>query len=1023
MDKRLQISLTLILFVSTFINAQNIVKGTVNEEGDLPVPDVEVYVKGSVNYTLTDENGKYEIEAKPGEVLVFSSLHHDEQEVIVVKDIKEVNVMLQFENVFDQVVVVGYGTQKKKEVTGAVSRVDSKDILKNPTSDLGASIQGQIAGVNVQSSSGRPGDPANIQIRGVGSVDPGALGPLYVVDGIPYQDNPQIAPEQIESIDILKDGAAASIYGVRASNGVILITTKKGDVGKMQVNFSTYTGIQNITSGTPLMNTLQQLYAEEVTLDALGQEPQVFFFNPNALDYNTSFVEDVQNDNARISNYNLDLSGGVSNLRLNFNLNYFDQEGVLINSDFDRLTTRLTGEFKKDKLYVFTTLSMSQEERNQEPFALYEYAIGQMPWQPSINDLQPVGQNGVNIPVRNPIFYSFLSQQLANIDERNVFTTNASFLGSYEILEGLKYELRLGGNTWDYRRKFFRPQYLVYGAEGDLNPTASRERAILNEDFIFTERQTIENIVNYNKTINQHDFTLTGVLSYEKFNSKSVSTGVIFDENATNDINNLSSGAEAIKPVGIDDEQTLAGKMLRLQYNYNDRYLFSASYRYDGSSQFSEDNRYKGFLGLSAGWNISEEGFFKKGKISETISDLKLRVSYAEVGNQSIASYSYIPVIESGINYPFGPNEGLEYGLIQRTIVDPNITWETKISKNIGLDLNMFKNRLQFTADLYQENREDMLLRERLPPSSGATHPRTNDVYDVKMINAGDMVNEGIELALKYNNKTKWGLKYNIAATFTKNNNEVTNLNGIERGYANGRPVVSQGNNVDYTTYLAEGYEAGAFFLVQTSGVIKTQEQLDAYRVIDASAQLGDMMYIDQNGDSVINDDDRVYAGSGQPEFEAGLSLSLEYKNFDFFINNYFSYGAEVYNGAKLYAYMEGRHRDQFSMWSPQNPDSNIPTNRENNFHSNVRAWSDYFLEDGTYWRIRTITLGYTIPDLDKIGIERARVYLTSVNPFTFTDYDGYDPEVGGDGLFLRGVDRGNYPVTRQFMLGLQLQF
>ncbi|MEL6191389.1 MAG: TonB-dependent receptor, partial [Bacteroidota bacterium] len=381
------------------------------------------------------------------------------------------------------------------------------------------------------------------------------------------------------------------------------------------------------------------------------------------------------------------------------------------------------------------------------------------------------------------------------------------------------------------------------------------------------------------------------------------------------------------------------------------------------------------------------------------------------------------PVIETGINYPFGPNESLSFGSIQRSYVDPNIKWETTISKNLGIDLSMLEGRLNFTADVYENAKEDMLLQERLPASAGVYQTRAIGVYDVKVTNAGNMVNRGVELALSYLNQTRWGLKYRITSTFTKNVNEVTDLNGVEIGYANGRPVVSRGENTDYTTFLAEGYEAGAFFLVQNDGIIKTQEELDAYKSIDASAQLGDIKYIDQNADGMINDLDRVYSGSGQPEFESGLALNLEYKNIDFFIQGYYSHGAEIYNGAKLYAYSSGRHSDMYHQWTPQNPNSDIPSDRQNAFHNNVRARSDLFLEDGTYLRIRNINIGYSIPRISNIGIDRLRIYLSALNPFTFTNYEGYDPEVGGDGIFLRGVDRGNYPVARQFTLGLQLGF
>ncbi len=1015
--------IVLLLLSFGFSQAQVVtVKGTVSADGET-LPGASVVIKGSNSGLSTEMDGSFSIKAKIGDILVFSYLGYKNKEILV-SEATTVKIVLEAESsVLDEIVVVGYGTQKKKEVTGAVVNVSADEISRAPVADLGSAIQGKVAGVNIQAASGRPGEASNVQIRGLGSVSSGALGPLYVVDGIAYEGNPNIAPEQIETIDILKDGASASVYGTRASNGVILITTKKGKVGKMKVDLNMYTGIQNITSGTPLMNTVEQLYHLEATTELLGDEPLTFFFNADALDYDTDFVSDVQNNNATIQNLGLNISGGVQNLTLNFSTSYFKQDGVLINSGFDRLANRLTGQFTKGKFKAFATFGFTIENRTQEPFALYEYSIGQVPWSRPLNDIPSVGQNSVQLDVDNEIFYGYLARQLDNIDERETKSNNIALNLQYELVKGLTYKLNLGRNEWNYFRKFYRPQYLAYGSTGIYNATASTPNALLDEDYIFSNRETIENIVNYSTNFGKHNLSLLGVLSYEKFERRNLSVGVIFADDASNDLQTLGSGAEGVKPTSYNETTTLSGKLARVQYNYDEKYLFSASYRRDGSSKFSENNRFGDFFGFSAGWNVHEESWFN----IPSISNFKLRGSWAEVGNQSIAPYQFTPTIESGVNYPYGPNENISFGQIQRRYVDPNIKWETTISKNIGFDLSMLRNKLNITADLYQNDKKDMLLQERLPPSAGVYQPRASGVYDVKVINAGDMTNKGIEFAINYKDRIGSDLKYSISGTFTKNKNEVTDLAGVDRGYANGRPTVSLGQNVEYTTFLAEGYEAGAFFLYQNDGVIKTQEELDAYKELDLSnvsaPQLGDMRYKDANGDGKIDDNDRVYSGSGQAEFEAGLGINLDYKGFDFFVQGFYSYGAEIYNGARYYAYQAGRHTELLSMWTPQNPTSNIPTSRRNGFHSNVRAASDYFLEDGTYLRIRTLTLGYTIPNLVKTGIEKARVYVTSNNPFTFTNYTGYDPEVGGDGIFTRGVDRGNYPVTRQVMLGVQLSF
>ena len=384
-----------------FSYAQNItVSGVVSGDGETLI-GVNILIKGSDKGTITDYEGKYELEAAPNDTLIYSYTGFITAEVAVAnRTIIDLTLDLEA-STLEEIVVVGYGTQKKKEVTGAVVKVDAEDILKTATADIGDALQGNVAGVNVQASSGRPGDGANIQIRGLGSINANALGPLFVVDGIPYDQDPNIAPEQIKSIDILKDGAAASIYGTRASNGVVLITTKKGVVGELKVDFSAYGGIQNITSGTPLMNARQQMYAEEVRLNALGRDPLIFFFNPDALDYDSDFVGDVQNNNAAIQNYSVGISGGIQNLTLNFNTNYFNQDGVLINSGFDRFTNRVTGEFTKGKFKAFATINFTEENREQEPFALYEYAIAQVPWQPGLDQIESAGGNGVEIPVRN----------------------------------------------------------------------------------------------------------------------------------------------------------------------------------------------------------------------------------------------------------------------------------------------------------------------------------------------------------------------------------------------------------------------------------------------------------------------------------------------------------------------------------------------------------------------------------------------------------------------------------------------
>lgn len=381
-----------------------------------------------------------------------------------------------------------------------------------------------------------------------------------MVDGVPYQSNPNIALEQIASIDVLKDGAAASVYGTRASNGVILITTKRGEKGKMKVGLNAYYGVQNITSGTPLMDTPQQMYFEQIRSTAIGVKPNIFLFNPNALDFNSNFVKDVQNNNAPIQSYNLSVSGGQNDITLAVNTNYFKQDGILINSGFDRLSNRITGEFKRGKFKAFTSVGYTIENKQQEPWALYEFAILQKPYQSPLGDVSLNGSK-VSLDVENPITFGYLSRELQSTNITKSTSSSIAVNLSYEILKGLKAQVNLGRNTWDSRGKAFQPQYLVYSSAGVLNPTASRLQAVLNENLFFTDRSTLENVLTYYKEFGKHKLNFTGVLSYEAYNSKQIGIGV--NGTLNNDTQTLGAGITGLKPTSYDYSNSLTGKLVR----------------------------------------------------------------------------------------------------------------------------------------------------------------------------------------------------------------------------------------------------------------------------------------------------------------------------------------------------------------------------------------------------------------------------------------------------------------------------
>ena len=986
-----------------------------------PLPGVTVIIKGTTTGTATNLDGNFSITVPSDATLVFSFIGFTSQEIPVAGQ-STISVELTADVVaLEEVVAIGYGVQKKKELTGAVAQVKSEEMTKIAASDFTKALQGQVAGVSVIESSGRPGDQANIQIRGLGSISSNA-SPLYVVDGIPYNSNPNIPSEDIATVDILKDGAAAAVYGTRASNGVILITTKRGKVGETKVSMAAYYGIQNITSGTELLNTPEHLYVDEMVQRAQGSNSSILYYNPNAMDYDTDFVGAITEDNAPIQNYNLTLSGGREDVTFNVNTNYFEQDGILRQSGYDRFTTRANATLKKGKFDAFASIGMVHSNKEVEPWGLYEFAIFNGPYRKPLGDLQTT-DNSVVIPGNNPDHVGYLSRLLNQEDNRTEDGYNVAANLKYEIISGLTFQMNLGMNKWNYKRKFWQPQYLVYDQDGEINELGSRKEAILTEDYQESLKYTMENVLSYTKSINdRHNFSAMLGYTIEKTDYSSIS--IEKRDFISNDVQVFDGGASLTGINGSDNYHRIVGKLGRIQYNFDGKYLFSASMRNDGSSNFGSESRYAWFPGASVGWNISEEGFMDG---ASNIENLKLRASYGEVGNQGIKSYLYSAYVDGNIDYVWGPeaSDELGSGAIQRGYGNPFVQWETNISRNIGVDLVMYGGKFTLSADYYKNDKKDMLLSVLLPASTGTTIPNDwANQYNSKIANVGDMVNEGIEMSASYTHRSSNGFNWSLSGTFTKNNNEITSLGDLDEiALADSKPGNWRATQQDVTTYMVPGYEAGAFFLIPTDGIIKTAEKLAEVKQYQPNAQIGDVIMIDTNNDGQINDDDRVYAGSGMAKWEAGLIFNADYKGFDLSAQLFYSHGNEVMNGSKLFAYAMNRHKDLYYMWTPQNPTSDIPTGRTNSEHDNWRGRTDYFLEDGTFLRVRNLSLGYTLPKNLINGVEKMRWYVTAQNPFTFTEYEGYDPEIGGNGVSTRGIDKGSYPVTRKFLVGVQVDF
>lgn len=1014
------------LFVALFallcnfnVNAQKTtVQGTVTDATDgSPIPGVTILIEGSANGTTTDFDGNYSIKANIGKSLIFNYVGMTTQKVKITGKIVNVKLSSQVEDL-DEVVVIGYGSVKKKEVTGAVSKVKAEALEKVNSPDLGTILQGQAAGVNVISAS-EPGGDTEILIRGVTSM--GDNTPLYVVDGIIQEGDPRIAPSDIETIDILKDAASTAIYGSRGATGVILITTKQGTPGSLKVRTNASYSIQHRNAAHPLMNSIEQSYFDIVTQrNTVGafDDDVVLRMSTSPVNFQneTDLNKVLFSNNVPTQNYNANISGGTKDITYNVSLGYFNQKGLLLNSAFDRFNTRANTVYNKGNLRLQTSVGMTIENRDIPQNFLINQAIRYLPSQNPIEpeadeDLESLGGDNQNR-------LNWILNSLKTSQERKSVRTFASMRIDYNITKDLKFNGNAGINTTSTYQKRFVPYTKVTNLQnGEVSePTNSSIRMDASYGTSFYSDFGL----TYSKTIDEdHNFTGTAYFSYEQQtydNFFALRTGV-----TSSDIKVLNS-AVLDADVGNNNiyKNRLMGFLGRFQYDYKGKYLLSSSFRRDGSTKFGAGKKWGLFPSISVGWNVSDEDFWSP--LKGRINNFKLRASRGTVGNQRIQPYEYSSGIDQNINYVATGDDGTESiatGATQINFANANIQWETKTETNIGLDLGLFRNKLTITAEYYDISNKDMLFPVILPTSTGA------GINGNVTLNVGNMTNKGAELAIGYRGRTG-KVNWRMNGTFSTNNNKITKINGqssflftSDYGLVNGATSQSQ------VTALSVGHEAGAFFLLKTDGILDTQEKLDEYQLLDSNAKMGDVRYVNSNGDDKISTEDRVYSGSGLPEYEIGYRFNANYKSFDFSMNWYAAIGQEIMNGGKANAYAYGRHKDLIYQWSPQNTETTIPAFRGDlKKHTNFLGYNDLWLEDGSYLRLRAVTLGYSLPQktIQNMGITRLRFYVSAQNPFTFTNYSGYNPEVGG-GVTARGLDKGVGPVSSQYLIGVNFNF
>ncbi|MEM9983570.1 MAG: SusC/RagA family TonB-linked outer membrane protein [Bacteroidota bacterium] len=1003
--------------ISGALFAQGRVSGKVlSSEDEGPLAGLTVSEQGTTNGALTNDEGEFSLVTETkNPILVFSYVGFQRQEVAV-EGRSVVNIsMLPMS--LEEVVVVGYGTQTKREVTGAIVQLGSEEIDKVATSDIATALQGQLAGVSVRNGSGRPGENSQILIRGVTSFQAGGSEPMYVVDGVTYLSNPNITPQEIESIEVLKDGASAAIYGARASAGVIIITTKRGSQG-LHVNLDSYYGIQSIRSGIPLANTIEQLYITD--LRQRDQTSGVFNplqFNLDGLDFDTDWYDILQVDNAPIQNYTLNVNGGSKYLNYSVIGTFFNQGGSLLNSNYDKYSLRSNTTFEKGKFKAQTNIGLNISRQDREPFALIFDATRLEPYRRPVASNQDNDDLDLNVDGTNPERVAGFAGKLRQESSRDGTQLNGNLQLTYEIFKGFKATANLGGSVNRVTDRLFIPRFDVFDNEGNLNEAAGNPNTSLRLSTGETVRTIAELILTYDRTFGDHKVRLLGVKNYETANYNWYQTGANFITSVNTPT--ISNGEPIVGQQNIT-ESNIDSWVGRAFYSYKSKYSISAVIRRDASSNFGPNNRVGYFPSISGAWNFSEEAFLDG--IADVLTLGKIRVGYGTTGSDRIPPYAFSPVVISNVDYPFGNTNDLTSGFTQPGFADPNLKWETNISRNLGIDLEFWSGRAGFTADIYRQDKNDMLLSILTPVSAGATPLAQFNRY---LTNIGDLRNQGYELSAFYTQPIGQRSSIRFSGMLTSNENTVVSLSREGEIIFDGWPNILRRNQTNPVAVLKEGLPVGAFYVFETDGVVKTEEELAAYQILDPEAQLGDLRYVDTNGDSVLNVNDKVYKGTYQPAFEYGLNFDITIRRFDVTLQFYGVQGATVYNGPKQFAYSSKRHKDQVYGWSEANPNSDIPTPRTIIEHPNVQTDTDFFLEDGSFLRLRNVILGYTFNPgmLSKIGVDQLRVYASAQNAITWTQYTGFDPEVSSNNPFNGGLDQGKYPVSTVYRVGLSLKF
>lgn len=1003
-------------------------KGTVYDKQGKPLQGVVVSGKDNKSYDVSGADGAFSIDGEIGDILTFSLLGYNTETV----EIKELNTTLYLSEdikFLDEAVVIGYGVQKKSDLTSAIAKVSAETIENQPVASIGQALQGRAAGVNIISSSGRPGAYVQIRIRGIGSVNDNE--PLYVVDGMTVSSIASLNPSDIASIEILKDASSAAIYGSRGANGVILVTTKKGyDMSRAlnsetqlttHIDFKSYVGIANPTRQ---LNPARANEYLEMVGQAFGVESNTYNLVAAEYEkgYDTNWWKEVNRSNALLQNYDLSVSGGNSAFSYLMSGSYLDQQGIDRASSLKRVSARINTEIKLKKwltvgenLSIIGTLNRSGADSGKKGFVMA--ALMADPLYPALdpdkNDPNPLNNYGTSslTNIANPVAYQ--DRYLNNRNLGKAINLIGNIYMDVNIFKGLKFKSDFGLEMGHGIYNSFSPVY--YLDVDDKNYTAN---AWAQFDRSF--RWNWINTLSYNLKAGKHELSAMAGYQAEAYNSQYMEGNKFGQPNNDMTFQWLSGGINGDRISGSYSDEAMLSAFGRINYIYAGRYIFSASFRADGSSKFGPGHKWGYFPAVSVGWKLTEEQFFKQLGLRQ-VNLAKIRLGWGQLGNNRIPSGAYNTFIRGNINNRFffnGEEHVQGYAIINAG--NPEVCWERTETINAGLDLAFFDSRLTATVDVFNKDTKGMLIQ--IP---------TSDIFSTfsPWENVGKVNNRGWEMSIDWRDDIK-DFSYSVGFNVSGYKNKVISLGGT-------KPYVdSYGDISALSGYCRtqEGMPIGYFYGFKTDGIFQTPREVANYvsengSQLQPSAMMGDFRFVNTKQDEVINDEDKIYLGSPHPDVYLGLNLSLSYKNIDLQAAFYGTIGNEIFNAFKYYTsrpvgFANVESGAVAKCWTVGSNIDDQPRLTLEDGNNNYRI-SDYYVEDGSYLRLKNLQLGYSIPErlLKHVGMSNCRLYLASQNLFTLTRYSGLDPEIANGSARSNGVDVGNYPQTRVFQFGFNVSF